>query len=154
MAEQRLKERATEQEMQNAEEREEDARENFNNLQQEVDVKTRKLKKLFTKLQNTKAEIDDIQEEHRNRMRDLEQTVDQLTREAKLHSLLIDNFIPLADVAKLESRAEFDEERETWQLRPIASVDNMMKRPESAVGNKRPISRYAIARQAQDDDPR
>ena len=55
LAEQRLKERATEQEMRNAEEREEDARENYNNLQQEVDVKTRKLKKLFSKLQNTKV---------------------------------------------------------------------------------------------------
>ena len=54
MAEQRLKERQIELEMRDAEEREEDARENYNNLQQEVDIKTRKLKKLFSKLQNTK----------------------------------------------------------------------------------------------------
>ena len=104
MAEERLKERQTQQEMQMAEEREEDARESYNNLQQEVDIKTRKLKKLYSKLQNTKAEIDEIQEEHRNRMREFEQTVDQLTREAKLCSLLIDNFVPVGDVSKVQVR--------------------------------------------------
>lgn len=135
-----------------AEEKEEDARENYNNLQQEVDIKTRKLKKLYSKLQNTKAEIDDIQEEHRNRMRDLEQTVDQLTRETKLCSLLVDNFIPPGDVTKVENRAEYDEEREVWHLKPIATNDTMMKRPESAVGNKRPVSRYAMAKADQEEE--
>jgi len=37
------------------EELEESARENYNDLQQEVDIKTRKLKKLYNKLQSTKG---------------------------------------------------------------------------------------------------
>ena len=39
------------------EELEESARENYNDLQQEVDIKTRKLKKLYNKLQSTKGKI-------------------------------------------------------------------------------------------------
>ena len=39
------------------EEREESARENYNDLQQEVDIKTRKLKKLYNKLQSTKGKF-------------------------------------------------------------------------------------------------
>ena len=118
-----------------AEEKEEDARENYNTLQQEVDIKTRKLKKLYSKLQNTKAEIDDIQEEHRNRMRDLEQTLDQLTRESKFCSLFIDNFIPIGDVTKLENRAQYDEERELWQFKIFrlqTFLRNYLIRSESA----------------------
>ena len=41
--------------MRQQEELEESARENYNDLQQEVDIKTRKLKKLYNKLQSTKG---------------------------------------------------------------------------------------------------
>jgi hypothetical protein len=55
LAEQRLKEREIQQKLEEVAEKEEDARENFNTLQQEVDIKTRKLKKIYSKLQNTKV---------------------------------------------------------------------------------------------------
>ena len=97
-----------------------------------------------------KAEIEDIQEEHRNRMRELEQTADHLMRETRLYSMLIDNFIPPGDVSKIEKRADYDEEKEIWVMQPITSQENMMKRPESAVGNKRPVSRYAISMSSQE----
>ena len=43
--------------LQEQEEREESARENYKDLRQEVDIKTKKLKKLFNKLQSTKGTI-------------------------------------------------------------------------------------------------
>ena len=55
LAEQRLKEREIQLKLEEVAEKEEDARENFNTLQQEVDIKTRKLKKIYSKLQNTKV---------------------------------------------------------------------------------------------------
>ena len=55
LAEQRLKEREIQRKLEEVAEKEEDARENFNTLQQEVDIKTRKLKKIYSKLQNTKV---------------------------------------------------------------------------------------------------
>jgi hypothetical protein len=55
LAEQKLKEREIQRKLEEVAEKEEDARENFNTLQQEVDIKTRKLKKIYSKLQNTKV---------------------------------------------------------------------------------------------------
>ena len=132
--------------LQQQEELEENARESYKDLQQEVDVKTRKLKKLYNKLQSTKGrvlnlthsdvilgEIEDINEEHRNRMRELEQTLDALMRENKFYHIILDNFIQPEEFRKLENRAEFDDEREVWQFKPIAEaagIKAMMKRPE------------------------
>ena len=143
--------------LQEQEEREESARENYKDLRQEVDIKTKKLKKLFNKLQSTKGtirlwnkkktffrkflnvlnflknnikkhkiffktliliylsaitfenvsylgEIEDINEEHRNRMRDLELTLDTLMRENKFFQMITDNFVPSEETRKLENR--------------------------------------------------
>lgn len=88
-------------------------KETYTSLQQEVDIKTKKLKKvrgggagspgggvrplwtacthlclpwlqLFSKLQAVKAEIHDLQEEHIKERQELEQTQNELTRELKL----------------------------------------------------------------------
>ena len=89
-------------------------RETFSSLQQEVEIKTRKLKKvsslflvcfvldynyekyvlyyitslallkLFGKLEAVKQENQDIQEEHSRERQELEQTQNELTRELKL----------------------------------------------------------------------
>ena len=55
LAEERLKEREILSELQEQEEREENARESYKDLRQEVEVKTKKLKKLYNKLQSTKG---------------------------------------------------------------------------------------------------
>lgn len=82
-------------------------KETYSSLQQEVDVKTKKLKKvvllaasalrrpsssklllfllkLFAKLQAVKAELQDIQEAHSKERQDLEQNQNELTRDLKL----------------------------------------------------------------------
>ena len=79
------------------------------------------------------GEIEDINDEHRNRMRDLELTLDTLMRENKFFQMITDNFISPEEARKLENRAEFDEERESWRFKPIAEaagIKAMMKRPE------------------------
>ena len=66
-------------------------------------------------------------------MRDLEQTLDALIRENKFYQMILDNFVPVEESRKLENRAEFDDERETWRFRPIAEAAGlkaMMNRPE------------------------
>lgn len=66
-------------------------------------------------------------------MRELEQTLDALTRETKFYYIIMDNFIQPEEYRKLENRAEFDDEREVWQFKPIAEaagIKAMMKRPE------------------------
>lgn len=52
----------------------------FSSLQQEVEAKTKKLKKLFAKLQSIKQEIGDLHDEFCRDRADLQQTQDELTR--------------------------------------------------------------------------
>ena len=69
-------------------------------------------------------------------MRELEQTLDALTRETKFYYIIMDNFIQPEEYRKLENRAEFDDEREVWQFKPIAEgagIKAMMKRPERLI---------------------
>ena len=56
----------------------------YQSLQHEVEVKTKKLKKLFYRLQECKREISDLHEEHARERQELDQTLHELTREVKL----------------------------------------------------------------------
>lgn len=144
--EQKKREREISQKLEQEEENALEIKENYSSLQQEVDVKTKKLKKLFNKLQSTKQEIIDTQEDHIKERQGLETTLEDLNRAIKLKNLIIENFIPPDDREKVRKRATYDREEEMWSLKPlthIQSTQQMAKRPVSAVGNKRPISEYA-----------
>lgn len=130
------------------EEREEQGMElekTYSSLQQEVDSKTKKLKKLFAKLQGTKQEILDVTEEYNRDRRDLEETQQELLKELKLKYLMIENFIPPQEKQKILSRAQFDEEEDTWFIcmPGQTSANTISKRPVSAAGQRRPVSEYA-----------
>jgi len=117
---------------------------NYSSLQQEVEIKTRKLRKLFTKLQTNKQEIIDVTEEYNRDRRDLEATQEELLKELKLKYLIIENFIPAEEKERILGRAYFDEEEDLWKLggsRP--SSGPISKRPVSAAGSRRPVSEYA-----------
>ncbi|KAM8864741.1 kinesin-like protein KIF3B [Spinachia spinachia] len=146
IAEQKRREREMQQQMDNRDEETLELKETYSSLQQEVDIKTKKLKKLFAKLQAVKAEIHDIQEAHINERQELEQTQNELTRDLKLKHLIIENFIPLEEKNKIVNRAYFDEEDEYWKTKPITRIEDdhqMMSRPLSAVGYRRPLSHHA-----------
>ncbi|KAH8854542.1 Kinesin-like protein KIF3B [Schistosoma japonicum] len=100
--------------------------EGFTSLKQEVEVNTRKLKRLFEKLQEVKEQTSDIQEEHTIERQEHEKIQDQLTREVKLQLLILENFIPTEEKEKLEKRIYFDGETERWQLKPLfqSTIEN------------------------------
>ncbi|KAJ8370742.1 hypothetical protein SKAU_G00107700 [Synaphobranchus kaupii] len=146
IAEQKRREREMQQQMDCRDEETLELKETYSSLQQEVDIKTKKLKKLFAKLQAVKAEINDVHEAHIKERQDLEQTQNELTRELKLKQLIIENFIPMEEKNKIMNRTFLDEEDDHWKLRPITRLEDdqqMMTRPVSAVGYKRPLSQHA-----------
>lgn len=107
-------------------------------------MKTKKLRKLFSKLQTIKQDIVDVTEEYNRDRRDLEQTQHELLKELKLKYLLIDNFIPSNDKEKILGRVHYDEEEDAWMLlNPSSGVGTLNKRPVSAAGHRRPVSEYA-----------
>lgn len=117
----------------------------YSSLQQEVDTKTKKLKKLFAKLQSTKQEIVDITDEYNRDRRDLEDTQQELLKELKLKHLMIENFIPPKEKQKMLERAQYDEVEDVWYLSTPGQTpsNTISKRPVSAVGSRRPMSEYA-----------
>ncbi|XP_029352522.1 kinesin-like protein KIF3C isoform X2 [Echeneis naucrates] len=147
IAEQTRREREMQQQMLVQDEETVELRETFTSLQQEVEAKTKKLKKLYAKLQCIKAEIQDVNDEHVRSRQELEQTQNELTRELKFKYLIIENFIPPEEKNKIMNRLTFDPEEDQWKFQPLVPGESkssrMKKRPASAVGYKRPISQYA-----------
>ncbi|XP_062407464.1 kinesin-like protein KIF3C [Sardina pilchardus] len=147
IAEQSRSEREMQQQMLAQDEETLELRETFSSLQQEVELKTKKLKKLYAKLQAVKAEIQDVNDEHVRTRQELEQTQNELTRELKFKYLIIENFIPPEEKNKIMNRLVFDTEEDQWKFQPLVPSENkhtqMKRRPASAVGYKRPISQYA-----------
>ncbi|XP_053365916.1 kinesin family member 3Cb isoform X2 [Clarias gariepinus] len=146
IAEQDRQEREMQQLMFDQDEETVELKETYSTLQQEVELKTKKLKKLYSKLQVVRAEISDIIDEHVTTRQELEQTLTELTREMKFKNLIIDNFIPPEEKNKIINRLHFDSDEDQWKVLPLLPSENsscIKQRPTSAVGYKRPISQYA-----------
>eukprot|EP01112_Ceratiomyxa_fruticulosa_P022209 TRINITY_DN8067_c0_g1_i1.p1 TRINITY_DN8067_c0_g1~~TRINITY_DN8067_c0_g1_i1.p1 ORF type:complete len:730 (+),score=171.83 TRINITY_DN8067_c0_g1_i1:93-2282(+) len=129
--------------------------EKFTSLQQEADVLTKKLKKLQQKLQGAKSEIHDLQSEWQKEKEDMLENVRALSSQISLKTAIITSFIPVDEVAKTESRAQWDEEKQIWRMQINAPTNNSeiskIQRPQSASGNKRPISSYGRTAKAVGD---
>ncbi|XP_040916818.1 kinesin family member 3Cb [Toxotes jaculatrix] len=147
IAEQIRREREIQQQMMLQDEETLEMKETFSSLQQEVELKTKKLKRLYAKLQVVKGEMKDVIDEHIMTRQELEQTQNELTRELKYKYLLIENFIPPEEKNKIMNRLHFDSEEDQWRLQPVIPSESaptqVKRRPLSAVGYKRPISQYA-----------
>eukprot|EP00899_Mesostigma_viride_P027813 jgi/Mesvir1/8216/Mv12506-RA.2 len=130
------------------------AEDQYSSIQDEVEMKTKKLKKLFTKYQMLKQELTDMSEEFQREREDMLDSIRTLTQQIKLKNIIIENFIPPEEIMR---RAHWEEERETWVLERLSQAGNNLKskRPVSAAGQKRPISDYAKAAAAMgDQNPR
>ncbi|THD29121.1 Kinesin-II 95 kDa subunit [Fasciola hepatica] len=159
MAEQRKREREIVARMREEEGSMANLQEGFSSLKQEVEINTRRLRKLFEKLQEVKQEINEAQEDGIRERQEHERVQEELTREIKLRMLILENFVPPEERAKLEQRAYFDDETEVWCLRPILnSRGDSASAGDSdathhfghfdpplrpALGGRRPVCQYA-----------
>src|SRR5271167_2944068 len=66
----------------------------------------------------------DIAAEHSRDRQELEDSIDQLSRQIKLKQLIIDNFVPPEVKARLLERAEYDEDEDTWRLGAVAAAES------------------------------
>ena len=132
--------------------------ERYSSLQEEVQGKTRKLRKVWTLLHSAKSEMDDLRQEHQRQMESLLEGVRQLTKELKLSTLLVDEYIPVQyQVSKkniyqgikqllnifflkevIEKHVSWSEEYGEWQVKGVAYAGNNINQfqyasPRSAV---------------------
>lgn len=113
--------------------------EQYASLQEEVDDKTRKLKKLWSKHKAATTELEDLRAEFQSEKEDMLDTIRELTRQLKLKHVLLTHFVPLDEAGVLEKRAKFDSDLDEWR------VEHLDLRP-SALRPKRPVSRHGARR--------
>ncbi|KAG3111706.1 Kinesin-II subunit [Phytophthora idaei] len=119
--------------------------EQYTTLQEAVDDKTRKLKKLWAKHKAATTEIEDLKVEFQAEKEDMLDTVRELTRQLKLKHLLLSHFVPLDEAQGLEKRARYDADHDAWQVSRLETKPSSLrpKRPISRRGARRIESEYA-----------
>jgi hypothetical protein len=84
---------------------------------------------------------------------ELEEENRSIVRELKLVNMIIENFVPIHEVAAIQHRLEFDESFDDWVV--VEKNRNPKPNPGSALGFKYPLcseGRFAIA--CGDENPR
>ncbi|TPX37660.1 hypothetical protein SmJEL517_g00434 [Synchytrium microbalum] len=127
--------------------------EHYNTLQDEVDTKTKKLKKLWARLEATRREVSDLQDEFRNEREGLLETIRELSRELSLKQTVATSFLPPDEISKVESRASYNDESDEWILCTNAELNlaNRVERPLAHPILKRPVCGFAKTRMAAGD---
>lgn len=124
----KVKEEALRKALQEKEQEQVDIEEKYSSLQEEIQGKTKKLKKVWTMLMQAKSEIADLQQEHQREMEGLLENVRQLSRELKLQMTIIDNFIPPEYQDMIEQNVSWNDDIGEWQLRCVAYSGNNMRK--------------------------
>lgn len=105
-----------------------DIEEKYSSLQEEAAGKTKKLKKVWNMLMSAKSEMEDLQNEHQREMEGLLDNVRQLSRDLRLHQLIIDNYIPPEYQDVVDHCMAWNDEVGEWQLRCVAYTGNNMRK--------------------------
>lgn len=127
-----------------------DFKENFSSLQQEIDYKTRKLRKMYARWQSVRAEIGELSDEFGRQRSELEETQEMLMKELRLKQLIINNFVPPEFKRQLTPRLRYDEDEEKWILSPSTELPLLVNSTASKL-EMRPTSDYEkIARTSED----
>lgn len=130
----------------------------FNNLQEELEFTNQKLESLWKEYQESTNECSNLKDDFDRERNDMYDTIYELSNQLKLKNLIIENFIPPEEFKKMEKLVEWNEEVNDWMIRTPGNFKDLKsgsKRPQSAVGMKRPTSEYSrIAKGLGDLNPR
>lgn len=109
-------------------------------------------------MQKANQELNQINEDFDRERNDMYDTIYELTNQLKLKNMIIEYFIPNEEYRKYEKIAEWNDEVNDWAIRnptTFRDIKTGSKRPQSAVGMKRPTSEYSrIAKGLGDLNPR
>lgn len=118
-----------------------DFKENFSSLQQEIDYKTRKLRKMYARWQSVRTEVSELSDEFSRQRRELEETQEVLLKELRLKQLIISHFVPPEFRRQITPRLCYDEDDEKWILTPSAEM-TLLPATWSSKSELRPVSDY------------
>jgi kinesin family member 3B len=119
LAEEKRKEREMQKMLEQQEENNFGMNQSFSTLQQEVEFKTKKLKKYFAKFQSLKDEIRELTEANDKERQEFEQSQAEMQRDIKVKQLIIENFVPKDEKEKLMNRVYYDQDEDCWKPKVI-----------------------------------
>jgi hypothetical protein len=133
-------------------------RERFSSLAEELEFQTMKLHKLVEKYESAHNILLNVEDDFDRERNDMYDTIYELTNQLKLKNMIIEYMIPPEEYRKYEKIAEWSEEQNDWVIANPTQYKDIRtgsKRPQSAVGMKRPTSEYSrIAKGLGDLNPR
>jgi len=90
----------------------------FTSLEDEVEVKTMKLKKLFKRYQEIRNEIKDVKAQNQREREELWEMRRELQRQIQLKQSIIDNFVPSSQSSRFEINRNviWDDEIDQWNM--------------------------------------
>lgn len=100
--------------------------EQYSSLKEEEEVKTKKLKKLMTKLKAAQAEKRDLFGEFQSEKEAMHETIRDLERQLKYSDLLLDSFVPDDFLMKIEEVACWEDIQNEWVISHIDYAGNRM----------------------------
>jgi hypothetical protein len=102
-----------------------------------VEHRRKQLAKLNNKLKLAYEANNDIQDFMVQEREELEQENRSIVRELKLVNMIIENFVPIHEVAAMQHRLEFDDSFDDWVI--VEKIKNPRANPGSALGLKFPL---------------
>lgn len=114
--------------------------EKYQSLQEEADAKARKLRKVYAKVKEAVSEMKLLEKAQHCEREDLIGIVRQLTAQLKLKTLIVDAFIPPAQVTTLENRATYVYEEDEYKLDRLELAGNSLRQRETPRSRVEPTS--------------
>ena len=132
--------------------------EKFNSLAEELDYQNKRLDKIRMEYEEAANQLQTAEDDFDRERNDMYDTIYELTNQLKLKNMIIEYMIPPEEYRKYEKIAEWSEEINDWVISNPTQYKDIRtgsKRPQSAVGMKRPTSEYSrIAKGLGDLNPR
>ena len=133
----------------------------FTSLQDELEFKNQKLEKIWGEYNEAQGLLNTCQDDFDRERNDMYDTIFELTNQLKLKNMIIESFVIPEEFKKIEKVTEWNETENDWVIKHPAQNKKSLKkktdpkRPQSAVGLKRPTSEYSrIAKGLGDLNPR
>jgi len=132
--------------------------ENFASVAEELEYQNQRLHMLCAQYEEAQAYLANIEDDFDRERNDMYDTIYELTNQLKLKNMIIEYMIPPEEYRKYEKIAEWSEDINDWVISNPTQYKDIRtgsKRPQSAVGMKRPTSEYSrIAKGLGDLNPR
>jgi kinesin family protein 3/17 len=103
----------------------------LDSLEEEIAAKTKRMKKVFAMLHSAKAEIEEVQRERREHHAEMIYHIKEASRELRRNLLVIEEFIPLDYIRKIEQESTWDDATGEWHIPAIASTGNSLRKTEA-----------------------